>query len=98
MADAPEARPHGPRVGAAVLGFIGGAIIVAILGGVIGSRLNLFAAAPTAAPILDTRPASAFSAVELRGRTIYYANCAVCHGGPTGGGMMDYPPRHNSNP
>lgn len=32
-----------------------------------------------------------------RGAGIYNANCASCHGGPTGGGMMDYPPRHNAN-
>lgn len=28
---------------------------------------------------------------------MYAANCASCHGGPTGGDMMDYPPRHNAN-
>jgi len=34
---------------------------------------------------------------EQRGQAAYEANCAGCHGGPDGGGMMDYPPRHNAN-
>ncbi|MBI4198921.1 MAG: cytochrome c [Chloroflexi bacterium] len=40
--------------------------------------------------------ASAPSEVE-RGGQLYVANCQTCHGGPTGGGMMDIPPPHNSN-
>ena len=31
------------------------------------------------------------------GAALYDANCVTCHGGPTGGQMMDYPPRHNAN-
>jgi mono/diheme cytochrome c family protein len=37
------------------------------------------------------------SAHERRGQDIYVANCASCHGGASGGSMMDYPPRHNAN-
>ena len=35
-------------------------------------------------------------AVEL-GAQLYAAKCQTCHGGATGGGMMDIPPRHNAN-
>ncbi len=80
-----------------MLGFVAGVALVVAVGVAIGWRLHWFAAAPASGPILDTRPASNFTAVELRGQALYYANCASCHGGPTGGGMMDYPPRHNSN-
>lgn len=34
---------------------------------------------------------------ERRGQEVYNAYCLSCHGGPTGGGMEDYPPRHNAN-
>lgn len=44
-----------------------------------------------------SEPAPAQSAREQRGQAVYEANCASCHGGPTGGEMMDYPPRHNTN-
>lgn len=37
------------------------------------------------------------SAALARGQQIYNSTCIACHGGPTGGGMMDYPPRHNAN-
>lgn len=40
---------------------------------------------------------SAASARVARGERIYNASCASCHGGPTGGGMMDYPSKHNAN-
>ena len=32
-----------------------------------------------------------------RGEQLYQAYCASCHGGPTGGRMMDIPPVHNAN-
>ncbi len=32
-----------------------------------------------------------------RGEALYNQYCLSCHGGPTGGSMMDYPPRHNAN-
>ncbi|MBI2176724.1 MAG: cytochrome c [Candidatus Tectomicrobia bacterium] len=32
-----------------------------------------------------------------RGATLYAANCQACHGGATGGAMMDTPPVHNAN-
>ncbi len=42
-------------------------------------------------------PGLTLTAEERRGEALYTANCATCHGGPTGGSMMDYPPRHNAN-
>ena len=36
------------------------------------------------------------TSLAARGEQIYNANCASCHGGPTGGTMMDYPPKHNA--
>jgi len=96
---APDAEPRRPRRVAALLGFVIGVIVVVSLGLLLGSQLGWFAATPASGAILDTRPKSRFSTQELQGQTIYYvtANCASCHGGPTGGDMMDYPPRHNSN-
>ncbi len=32
-----------------------------------------------------------------RGERLYATNCQGCHGGATGGSMMDMPPRHNAN-
>jgi len=32
-----------------------------------------------------------------RGEALYNQYCLSCHGGPAGGSMMDYPPRHNAN-
>ena len=80
-----------------MLGFIAGILPVIVVAGTLAWRGGWFAPAPAAVAILDTRPDSSFTAEQLRGRTIYYANCASCHGGPTGGDMMDYPPRHNTN-
>lgn len=34
---------------------------------------------------------------ERRGQEVYESSCASCHGGPTGGKIDDYPPRHNAN-
>src|SRR5438552_1130506 len=42
-------------------------------------------------------PEVALSAQERHGQALYAANCESCHGGRTGGSMMDYPPRHNAN-
>jgi len=37
------------------------------------------------------------SALEVRrGERRYNQYCLSCHAGPTGGSMMDYPPRHNA--
>src|SRR4051812_26926734 len=30
----------------------------------------------------------------VRGKALYEANCQLCHGGATGGTMMDLPPKH----
>ena len=35
--------------------------------------------------------------VARYGALRYAENCMSCHGGATGGSMMDYPPRHNAN-
>lgn len=37
------------------------------------------------------------AALLTRGAQLYDAYCLACHGGATGGGMMDMPPRHNAN-
>ncbi len=95
--DAPDARSQRPKRPTAVLGFVAGVALIVAMGVAIGWRLNWFAAAPDSVAIGDTRPRSNFTTQELRGQALYYANCASCHGGPSGGGMMDYPPRHNSN-
>jgi mono/diheme cytochrome c family protein len=42
-------------------------------------------------------PGFTFTALERRGEALYAANCLSCHGGPTGGAMMDYPPKHNAS-
>ncbi len=96
--DAPQAEPRRPRRAALIVGFVAGVAVVVSVGALAAWQLNWFAPAPAASAI-DTRPKSRFNAQQLRGQTIYYgtANCASCHGGPTGGDMMDYPPRHNSN-
>ena len=49
-----------------------------------------------ALPFFGT-PEIALSAQERHGQTLYEANCDSCHGGRTGGSMMDYPPRHNAS-
>jgi len=92
----PTARPRRPGLTSAIVGFVAGIVLAVSLAGLIGWRLGWFEAAASGA-ILDTRPKSNFTAAELRGQGLYYANCASCHGGPTGGDMLDYPPRHNSN-
>lgn len=92
--NAPSAQRERPWRRAAILGFAVGVAVVVVLAVAVGSRLNFFGSPVSA---FDTRPATDFSAQELRGRTIYAANCASCHGGLTGGTMMDYPPRHNAN-
>ncbi|MFN3286242.1 MAG: c-type cytochrome [bacterium] len=43
------------------------------------------------------RASSDSSAPDVRrGERLYNQYCLSCHGGPTGGSMMDYPPRHNA--
>lgn len=67
--------------------------VLALMAGALTLLLVAFACAPTVSP--NTHPVSA--AQIDRGRAIYNSTCIACHGGPTGGAMMDYPPRHNAN-
>ena len=53
------------------------------------------AATPAAAVVVLGTPAS--EAELARGSQLYDANCVRCHGGVTGGRMMDMPPRHNAS-
>lgn len=49
---------------------------------------------PACAALVGTQPL----APDLRrGQELYNRYCLGCHGGPTGGSMMDYPPRHNAS-
>lgn len=43
-----------------------------------------------------SKPQEELASVQ-RGETLYQVNCQTCHGGATGGAMMDMPPRHNAN-
>ncbi|MEO8633138.1 MAG: cytochrome c [Chloroflexota bacterium] len=92
--DAPGAQPERQRRRVRILGFAVGVAVVVALATALASQTNLFASRGSS---FDTRPATNFSTQELRGRTIYAGNCVSCHGGFAEGGMMDYPPRHNSN-
>ena len=80
-----------------VVGFIGGMVAVLIIGGalwfLIGPRVGALGG-PLGRALAGP---TVLSAQERRGEEIYNANCLSCHGGPTGGAMMDYPPRHNAN-
>ncbi len=70
-----------------------------VIGFVMGAALVIVTAAVLwlGQPQARTLPVRAPSAEVARGEQLYNANCASCHGGPTGGGMMDYPPKHNAN-
>ncbi|MER3397570.1 MAG: cytochrome C [Chloroflexota bacterium] len=49
---------------------------------------------PACAALVGTQPL----APDLRrGQELYNRYCLGCHGGPTGGSMLDYPPRHNAS-
>lgn len=45
----------------------------------------------------DTAQNSVKSEQSSLGEQLYTANCQGCHGGDTGGSMMDIPPPHNTN-
>jgi mono/diheme cytochrome c family protein len=79
---------EGPKTGVSRrLGFLLGAGVVAVVAGV----WLVSASVPSWASSLST------ALRERRGQEVYNANCASCHGGPTGGRIDDYPPPHNAN-
>ncbi|MGH2377976.1 MAG: c-type cytochrome [Candidatus Limnocylindria bacterium] len=71
------------------LGFAVGFVIAIAL---VGIAAAVLVSGPSTGPI-----ATAGDPLAGRGEALYQANCASCHGGPTGGAMMDYPPRHNAS-
>ncbi len=73
-----------------LIGFAFGALLMMVIGGVAWWSLG-------STRVLGNRPSQELSATERRGETIYNASCASCHGVPSGGTMMDYPPRHDAN-
>ena len=70
----------------------GGFLILAL------SLLLFLACSQREAPIRE-EPTKVLSSQERIswGEQLYTANCLSCHGGATGGSMMDIPPSHNSN-
>ncbi|MGH2377973.1 MAG: c-type cytochrome [Candidatus Limnocylindria bacterium] len=74
-----------------VLGFAIGAAVALLL--VAGVSWAVFG--PEFRASVD--PGRPLSEQERRGEAIYAASCQGCHGGPTGGTMADYPPRHNAS-
>lgn len=74
-----------------VWGFVLGAAIVLLVGTIAWLRSPGNVSTPAFTPDPN------LSAQQHQGFGIYVANCASCHGGPSGGAMMDYPPRHNAN-
>src|SRR5437870_8126740 len=64
-----------------------------------GAALGLYAANAIGAfdAVAAMLPKVAAGTPVSRGEQIYGASCASCHGGPTGGSIADYPPKHNSN-
>ena len=91
MVETPRRR-SGFRDRGALWGFVLGAAIALLIGAIAWLRL-----APGDVGTPSFTPDPNLSTQERRGFNVYVANCASCHGGPTGGGMMDYPPRHNAN-
>ena len=91
MIETPSRRP-GFKDRGVVWGFVLGVAIALLIGAIAWLRL-----APGDVSTPSFTPDPNLSTQERRGFGIYVANCASCHGGPTGGGMMDYPPRHNAN-
>lgn len=89
--ETPGRRP-GFRDRGVIWGFVLGAMIVLVIAAIGWLRL-----APGNVSEPSFTPDPNLSSQERRGFDLYVANCASCHGGPTGGGMMDYPPRHNAN-
>jgi mono/diheme cytochrome c family protein len=72
------------------LGFALAVILLTTCGRVLPTPTLL----PTASP---TAPNQIASTLEEQRAALYNAHCLNCHGGATGGQMMDYPPRHNAN-
>lgn len=84
--------------GAFAIGLAGGLVLaVAVAGGAWYLLFGPQLVARTAGPGSLGDPGLVLSAQERRGDALYAANCLSCHGGPAGGSMADYPPRHNAN-
>lgn len=84
--------------GGFALGLMGSVFLAFAVGG--GTWYLLFgpALAPrTAGPNSLGDDGLVLSAQERRGEALYAANCLSCHGGPTGGSLTEYPPRHNAS-
>lgn len=79
-----------PGRGSTVLGFVVGVVIMLVVGTMLWFALGW-------PRLLGGGISAGLSLIERRGEVLYNANCSTCHGGPTGGTMMDYPPRHNAN-
>ena len=82
----------------AALGAAFGLGLVVVLGGAAWFLLlgpQLFPSAAPAGMLGD--PNLVLTPQQQAGEALYIASCADCHGGPSGGSMMDYPPRHNAN-
>ena len=94
MASAPPAERRLDRR-SLLLGVASGSVFALILGGALWFSFARGSGASIAPP--RGEPGVAVSAQERRGEVLYNVNCVTCHGGPTGGTMMDYPPRHNAN-
>jgi mono/diheme cytochrome c family protein len=61
-----------------------------------GLAFLLAAVLPACVRLPGLPPGAAVPDVK-RGEQLYTQYCLGCHGGPTGGSLMDYPPRHNPN-
>ncbi len=96
MTEPVSTAPERARHRAVIVGFVGGMVVVLVLAGALwllfGPHIGSLRG-----PLGRAVAPNVLSAQERRGEEIYNANCITCHGGPTGGAMMDYPPRHNAN-
>lgn len=67
-----------------------------LTGVVLGLAVLTLATVAGCAVLRPEEPQVPSRALE-RGAELYAAHCQTCHGGATGGSMMDMPPPHNAN-